>query len=154
MLKPAGSDAVRWQTVGRDGSSRSRFCLRVATSAWCVDFDVVLVTHVLDKSVRACERFTAIYENRRQVDTGQRNKWGGGVHTGELASYEFLTRMGSEVGDKCGARRLREATTRARGPFTGVLGFVLANVICRGLRKFNVRVAPARGRNEEARLGE
>jgi hypothetical protein len=40
-----------------------------------------------------------------------------------------------------------EATTSARGPFTGVLGFVHANVICRGLRKINVRVAP--GRNEE-----
>jgi hypothetical protein len=104
MLKPAGSDAV--QTVGRDGSSRSRFCLRVATSAWCAGFDVVLVTHVLDKSVRACERFIALYENRRHVDTGQRNKWEE-VHTGELASYGFLTRMGSEVSDKCEARRLR-----------------------------------------------
>jgi hypothetical protein len=77
---------------------------------------------------------------------------GGEVHTGELASEEFLTRMGSEVSDKCGARRLREATTSARGPFTGVLGFVHANVICRGLRKINVRVAL--GRNEEARLEE
>jgi len=96
MLKPARSDAV--QKVGRDGSSRLRFCLRVAT--WCcyAAFDVVLEMHVFGKSVRACERFIAL---------------------GELASEGFLTRVGSDVRHKCEARGLREAT---RGPFTGVVG--------------------------------
>lgn len=43
--------------------------------------------------------------------------------------------MGSEVRDKSEARGLRETTTGARGPFTGVVGFVHANVICGGKNK-------------------
>jgi hypothetical protein len=54
------------------------------------------------------------------------------MHTGELAIEGFLARVESEVNDKCEARTLGEATTSARGPFTGVVGFVHANVICGG----------------------
>jgi hypothetical protein len=59
---------------------------------------------------------------------------GGEMHTGEIASEGFLARVGSEVREKCDARSLRVATTSARGPFTGVVGFgfVHANVICGG----------------------
>jgi hypothetical protein len=60
-----------------------------------------------------------------------------GKRTGELAGEGFLSRVGSEVRDKCEARSLREATTGARGPFTGVVGFVHAYVICGGHK--NVR---------------
>jgi hypothetical protein len=60
------------------------------------------------------------------------------MQTGELA-IEGLTRVGLEVRDKCGAR-MGVATTKARGPFTGVLGSVHANVICGGrVRKINIR---------------
>ena len=60
-----------------------------------------------------------------------------GMRTGELAGEGLLSRVGSEVRDKCEARSLWEATTGARGPFTGVVGFVHAYVICGGHK--NVR---------------
>jgi len=69
------------------------------------------------------------------------------MRTGELAGEGFLARVGSEVRDKCEARSLREATTGARGPFTGVVGFVHAYVICGGHK--SVR---ALRRNEIAKL--
>jgi len=72
------------------------------------------------------------------------------MHTGKLAGEGFLARVGSEVRDKCETRSLREATTSARGPFTGVVGFVHANVICGG-QKNNVR---ALRRSKEAKLEE
>jgi hypothetical protein len=72
------------------------------------------------------------------------------MHTGKLASEGFLARVGSEVRDKCKARSLREATTSARGPFTGVVRFVHANVICGGHKIKSGRS----GRNEEAKLEE
>lgn len=80
----------------------------ISTSAWCAGFDVVLEMHVFGKSVRAWERFITL---------------------GELASEAFFTRVGSEVREKCDTRSLRVATTSALGPFTGVVGFVHANVI-------------------------
>jgi hypothetical protein len=83
------------------------------------------------------------------VGTGQRNILGE-MHTGELASEGFLARVGPEVRDKCEARSLREATTSARGPFTGVVRFVHANVICGGQKIMSGRS----GRNEEAKLEE
>ena len=79
------------------------------------------------------------------VGMGQRS--GEDMRTGELAGEGFLARVGSEVRDKCEARSLREATTGARGPFTGVAGFVHAYVICGGHK--NVR---ALRRNEVAKL--
>jgi hypothetical protein len=56
------------------------------------------------------------------------------MHTGKLASEGFrcLARVGSEVRNKCVARGLRKATMRAFDPFTGVVGFVHANVLCGG----------------------
>ena len=68
------------------------------------------------------------------------------MRTGELAGEGFLARVGSEVRDKCEARSLRETTTGTRGPFTGVVGFVHAYVICGGHK--NVR---ALRRNEVAK---
>ncbi len=65
------------------------------------------------------------------MGTGQGNKWEE-VHTGELAGERFLARVRSEVRDMCEAKSPREATVSARGPFTGVVGFVYANVICGG----------------------
>jgi len=100
--------------VGDGGGGRARglfavtLPLAVATAAGSAGFDVVLETHVFGESVRARE---------------------GLVTLGELAGEGFLARVGSEVGDKCEARSLREATTGARGPFTSVVGFVHAYVI-------------------------
>ena len=54
------------------------------------------------------------------------------MRTRKLAGEGFLARMGSEVRDKCETRSLGKATTSARGPFTGVVGFVHAYVICGG----------------------
>jgi hypothetical protein len=73
---------------------------------------------------RASERVNDLSHSMR---TGARSaqvngiNGGGGreMHTGELASEGFLTRVGSDVRHKCEARGLREAT---RGPFTGVVG--------------------------------
>jgi hypothetical protein len=143
-----------WIGCSGDGGARGLFTvvllLAVATSTWCTGFDVVLETHVFGKSVRARERFIALYEIRRKVSTGQRNKWGE-MRTGKLAGEGFLARVGSEVRDKCEARSLREATTSARGPFTGVVGFVHANVICGGQKNI---MSGRSGRNEEAKLEE
>jgi hypothetical protein len=61
--------------------------------------------------------------------------------------------VGPEVRDKCEARSLREATTSARGPFTGVVGFVHANVICGG-HKINVRALRRRKTRKPAKLEE
>jgi len=101
-----------WVGHGRDGRARGFVAvalpLAVATAAGGASFDVVLETHVFGESVGAGERFVAL---------------------GELAGEGFLARVGSQVRDKCEARSLREATTGARGPFTGVVGFVHANVI-------------------------
>ena len=134
-----------WIGWGGDGGTRGFFTvalpLAVTTSAWCASFDVVLETHMFGKSVRARERFITLYENTRKVGTAQRNK-SEGMHTRELASEGFLARVGSEVGDKCETRGLREATTSARGPFTSVVGFVHANVICGG-QKNSVRALRA-----------
>ena len=109
--------------------------LAVATSAWCAGFDIVLETHVFGKSVRT-SGIIALYEDRRKVGTDQRNKWGGKLHTRELASEGFLVHVGSEMRDKCEAKIQREATTSARGPFTSVVGLVHANVICGGQLRF------------------
>ena len=83
------------------------------------------------------------------VGTDQRDRFGK-MDTWELASKGFLARVGSEVRDKCEARSLRETTTSARGPFTGVVRFVHANVICGGQKIMSGRS----GRNEEAKLEE
>ena len=72
------------------------------------------------------------------------------MRTGELAGEGFLARVGSQVRDKCEARSLREATTGARGPFTGVVGFVHANVICGG-QKTSGR-SGRRGMRQHAKL--
>jgi hypothetical protein len=53
------------------------------------------------------------------------------------------------MGDKCEARSLWEATTSARGPFTGVVGFVHAYVIC-GSTGMSGRF----GRSQEAKEGK
>jgi hypothetical protein len=74
----------------------------------------------------------------------------GYVYTRKLAGEGFLPRVGSEMRDKCETRSLREATTSARGPFTGVVRFVHANVICGGQNIMSGRS----GRNEEAKLKE
>jgi hypothetical protein len=83
----------------------------------------------------------SVVKTGSQVD--ERRK---GMRTGEFAGEGFLARVGSEVRDKCEARGLGETTTSARGPFTGVVGFVHAYVICGGHE--NVR---ALRRNEVAK---
>jgi hypothetical protein len=72
------------------------------------------------------------------------------MHTRELA-IEGFTRVGLEVRDNCGARSLRgEATTSARGPFAGVVGFVHADVICSAEEnKMNECQGPAPGGTRE-----
>ncbi len=127
-----------WVGHGRDGRARGFIAvalpLAVATAAGGASFDVVLETHVFGESVGAGERFVALCGAAWSVGTELRRRGTerGGVRTGELAGEGFLARVGSQVRDKCEARSLREATTGARGPFTGVVGFVHAYVICGG----------------------
>lgn len=100
------------------------------------------------KGVRARERLVTLCKSKSVINLGQCARWNR-MHTRKLAGERFLARVGSEVRDKCETRSLRETTTSARGPFTGVVGFVHANVICGG-HKISVSLRALR-RNEEAK---